>query len=140
MKFPVDKIVSLLILIVAALSACTSSLPKMQVATPEQLASSKGYSIVEVVKGIRNYHIDGWNTVSNTALIIHGGVSERYLVTLRRRCIGLSMAEFIATSSTAKELTRFDTVIFKNGSEDFRENCAIKKIYRLQKMNHHSNS
>ena len=77
MKFPVDKIVSLLILIVAALSACTSSLPKMQVATPEQLASSKGYSIVEVVKGIRNYHIDGWNTVSNTALIIHGGVSER---------------------------------------------------------------
>ncbi len=101
--------------------------------TAEQLAAARGYEIVESVRSVRQYRGDGWLYVSDKALILQISPTQRYLVELSRRCIGLNTAETIVTTTTGGELTTFDSVRSpRSGMGGI--GCPIRNIYKLKKI------
>jgi hypothetical protein len=101
--------------------------------TAEQLAAARGYEIVESVRSVRRYRGDGWLYVSDKALILQISPTQRYLVELVTRCIGLNTAGAIATTTTGSELTTFDSVLAP-GSGMGGMGCPIRNIYKLKKI------
>ena len=103
------------------------------VTTAEQLAAARGYEIVEPVRSVRQYRGDGWQYVSDSALILQISPTQQYLVELARRCIGLKTAETIVTTTTGGELTTFDSVRSpRSGMGGI--GCPIRNIYKLKKI------
>lgn len=117
-------------ILLVSLVACSVT-DTRETKTPEVLAHNAGYKIVEPVKGVRNYRVDGWRYLSDQALMIDSGVQQRYLITLLQYCSGLRSSNVIATTSTTGELTKFDSVIVGRG----QMRCPIKAIYKLEKLN-----
>ena len=103
------------------------------VTTAEQLAAARGYEIVESVRSVRQYRGDGWQYVSDSALILQISPTQQYLVQLAMRCIGLKTAEAIVTTTTGGELTTFDAV-HAPGSGMGSRGCPIRNIYKLKKI------
>ncbi len=122
----------LLIICTVFLIACASHQSGEDKMTPEQLADKEGYDIVESVKRIPNYRIDGWNYVSPGALRISAGVRDTYLIVLRHACYGLRSADVIGTTATGNSLTNFESIILRDDATG-KEVCPISHIYKLKK-------
>ncbi len=115
------------------LSACVSTEDMPPRPSPEQLAEQAGFKIVEPVKRLPNYRIDGFRGISNYAIIMDSGVKGRYLVTVMQDCIGLRNAQAIGTTSTVGDLTTFDSILVRNGPGGGTR-CPITNIYKLEPL------
>jgi hypothetical protein len=114
------------------LTACASQPPEKP--DPSALAAERGYTIEEEVRDIKNYEIDGWQYVSNWALIIPARPSSHYLVMLDRNCSYLRGTEAIRFTSTVNSvLARFDAVLVKDFPQAIEQRCQIDRIYRITK-------
>jgi len=136
MKTPVKTITtSFIVLWVMAGCAANSTQP---IPLNKKL-SQRGYVVGTPVKRIRDYQINGWNSIDRLHLIITAGVSERYLVTLRNACDGLRSAEVIVFKTTAGNLSRLDKLLVR-GQGGFLERCYIDTIHTLSKPHKPSGS
>ncbi len=121
-----------------ALTACAgSSQPPAITATiddPVATVMNRGYQLGEEVKRINNYTINGWQYVSDEAIIIPARPSLDYLVLLRTRCRALKHTEVIGlTSTTGSVLSNFDAIVAYDHPTRLEEKCFIDKIYQLEK-------
>lgn len=120
-------------LLMLFLSSCATS--NVEVPTPQELAADKGYVLGGEVDKINNYRIDGWQHVSNRALMINGGPSEKYLLTFKTSCNNLSSTEVIGYTTTTSHLTRLDGVVVKDRLGGYEEKCYIDRMYEVTKIN-----
>jgi len=129
MKTPVKTITtSFIVLLVMAGCAANSTQP---IPLDEKL-SQRSYVVGTTVKSIRDYQINGWNSIDRLHLIITAGASDRYLVTLRNACDGLRSAEVIVFKTTVGNLSRLDKLLVR-GQGGFLERCYIDTIHTLNK-------
>src|SRR5690554_5450044 len=127
MKITIRGIVLSGILILPVGCASTGQAPTLQ----QQLAD-RGYVQGESLRNIQNYRLNGWTHLDSRHLIIETGPSDRYLVSLRTTCHELSSTQDIGFTSTAGQLTRFDSVIFTD-SAGMRRDCPIDDLQRLER-------
>ncbi|MEJ8567158.1 DUF6491 family protein [Elongatibacter sediminis] len=129
------SIVSRYLLILAsvlALAACASTPPEKL--TLKQKLEQRHYTVGESVERIRNYRLNGWNSIDEKHLIIHTGPSDSYLITLRNPCHNLRSAENIAISSTTGSVTRMDKVMVRDRPSGYVEHCMIDSMHELNKL------
>jgi hypothetical protein len=113
------------------LAACASD-PQQQTTLAEKLAA-KGYVLGQQVGSVRDWNLNGWTYVDDRHFIMHSGVRDRYLVTLRNRSFELNGAINIAFSTTVGSLTDKDRVIVR-GAGDFQESYLIESLHQLQRF------
>ncbi len=114
------------------LAACASATPDPL--SLERELEQRRYALGEPVERIRDYRLNGWNSVDNTHLIIHTGPSDAYLLTLRSPCHNLRTAENIALSTTAGSLTRLDKVVVRSAPDGYTEHCVIVEMNELERL------
>lgn len=114
------------------LLACAGTPPE-SISLEEKLAK-RGYVIGEPVKRLRDYRINGWNSIDRYSVIMNAGASKNYLVTVRSPCEGLISAEHLTFSTTIGDLTDKDKLVVR-GAGRFLEQCYIDKIYSLTRIN-----
>ena len=105
-------------------------------AEPESLADkleARNYIFGEPVDRISNHRINGWNYIDRRNVIISAGVSDKYLLVLRRDCFNLQSANTLAFTSSAGSLTNFDRLIV-SGPGNSVDRCFIQDIYRVERM------
>lgn len=117
-------LISLIPALVAACASVAQSPP-----TLEQRLADRGLSIGGEVERIPDYRIDGWNHLGYDHVVLNGGVSERYLITLMQPCPDLGSGETIGFSTTASAVTAFDTLVVETPIGPRR--CPIRKIHAL---------
>ncbi len=117
------------------LGACATS-PEMSL-TLEQKLEARNYTVGEEVKQIRNYRLNGWNTLDSKHVIMRVGASEHYLVSLRNSCYELSSAANIAFTTTVGNLSVHDKLLVK-GPAGIIEHCFIEALNKLQKKDHNA--
>jgi hypothetical protein len=100
--------------------------------TVYQKLDQRDLRIVEQVDRIHDYRISGWNYLDPQHLILQGGVNQRYLVTLVRRCYGLQSNYAIGFTSTVSTLTTFDKILVRDVGNIVDE-CHIASLHRLEK-------
>jgi hypothetical protein len=113
------------------LAACAGA-PRTEQTLDQKLAE-KGYLIGEQVRRIQNWNLNGWSYVDDEHFIMHSGVRDRFLVTLRSPSYDLQSAINIAFSSTAGSLTDTDKVIVK-APGGFTQTFLIRSLHRLEKL------
>lgn len=99
----------------AAIAACLMALP----ATADDGQEERRNELVRLV------HINGYIVVDNEHLILRGGVSRRYLVTMQRQCFGLRAGVQIQTSFGRTETIyspQFEHITTREGR------CYIRSI------------
>jgi hypothetical protein len=111
----------------ACASSFTDSVPL------EERLFKRGFVIGQPVKRIKEYKINGWNSLDRRHVTISIGASRSYLVTLRDNCDGLRSAETIAFNTTVGGLTDWDTLLVR-GSGRYLERCYIESIHALRKI------
>ena len=116
-------------LLTLLLGGCTAT--EFENATPQELAREEGYVLGSEVEEIYNYRVDGWNHVTDRALIISAGPGTRYLLTLKTECHYLSNTEVIGYTTTTNQLTRFDAVVVADPASGIDQKCFIDRIYRV---------
>lgn len=100
--------------------------------TLEQRLAQRGLSLGDKVERIPDYHIDGWSHLGAEHVVLEGGVSQRYLVTLVQPCSDLGSGETIGFSTTASALTAFDALVVETPIGPRR--CPIREIHALDKV------
>lgn len=113
------------------LAACAST--PQEPLTLQQKLANKGYELGEQVDSIRDWNINGWNYIDDQHFVMHSGVRDRYLVTLRSRSVNLRNAQAIAFSSTASSVTDKDKVII-DAPGGLRETYFIESLYQLKRV------
>lgn len=76
------------VFIVLIVTACAGAPPE-SIPLEERLAK-RGYVIAEPVKRLKDYSINGWNSVDRYNVILILGASLTYLVTVMSPCDGLN--------------------------------------------------
>ncbi len=115
------------------ITACNSTNIPPANSTPTELAISKGYTVDQPIKRIKNYRLSGWNYVNSKAVIINTRGSERYLLTFKNTCYDLRHQNSIGTTATVSELVaNLDAVIVRDLG-NFEVRCYIEEIYKLTK-------
>ena len=125
------RILMLISLVVALVAACATPISQSP-PTLEQRLAERGLKIGDKVERIPDYRIDGWNHLGHGHVVLNGGVSRRYLVTLVQPCPDLGSGETIGFSTTASALTAFDTLIVETPIGPRR--CPIREIHALEKL------
>lgn len=93
------------------LSACASgSGPSL---TLEEKLANRGYTLGEQVRSIRDWNLNGWSYIDDRHFVMHSGVKDYYLVTLRSRSFELDGAINIAFTTTVSSLTDKDKVLVR---------------------------
>lgn len=116
----------------ALLSACAQQPVAPEKTLPEILAA-KGYAIGEPLQEIKDYKINGWNSLDSSHLILNSGPSTDYLITLQAPCIGLmSNPEQLSFTTTVGNLTTLDKVVISDMAVP--SHCPIKKIETLKRV------
>ena len=118
-------------LIILVLATACSGIPPESIPLEDRL-TEKGYKIGESVKRLNDHRINGWSSVDRRNVILNVGVSEYYLVTVRRNCEGLNSATNLAFSTTVGNLTDKDKLVVR-GPGRFLEDCYIDTIRTLEK-------
>jgi hypothetical protein len=121
-------LISLLLTVALLGCAATGESPL----TVYQKLDQRDLRIVEQVDRIHDYRISGWNYLDPQHLILQGGVNQRYLVTLVRRCYGLQSNYAIGFTSTVSTLTTFDKILVRDVGNIVDE-CHIASLHRLEK-------
>jgi hypothetical protein len=124
--------ISLTMMLCSMLLAACASGPSQDVPLAEKLAA-KGYVIDQQVGSIRDWSLNGWTYVDDQHFIMHSGVRDRYLVTLRSSSFELRGAINLAFSTTVGSLTDKDRVILR-GAGDFRETILIDTLHSLKRI------
>ncbi|MES0872551.1 DUF6491 family protein [Sinimarinibacterium thermocellulolyticum] len=114
----------LLTLVGACATPSAQDLPTM-----EQRLAARGLSLGAPVERIADYRIDGWNRLDDEHILVGGGVSERYLISLMQPCPDLGSAETIGFRTTGSVLTRLDILIVESPIGPRR--CPIREIHTL---------
>jgi len=120
----------LMMLLLPLLAACAGT--REAPPTVEQMLAEKNFRIDEPVSRIRDYRLNGWNYLDREHVIMHSGVADSYLVSLRTNCDGLFSAENIAFSTTVGSLTDMDRLIVR-GPGRWVESCYIESLHKLVK-------
>lgn len=68
------------------------------------------------------FRMDGWEAVGKNKLVLWTGVNDAYLLTVWDTCRDLQFAQRIGVTSTAHEVSRFETVRVGH------EHCPISEI------------
>ena len=125
----------LLLLLSTACATTERTLP-----TPEELALTKGYAIVDEVDRINKYRVDGWSYVSDRAIIINGGPRNKYLLMLQTDCTDLRSREIIGYTTTLNNvLSRFDAIVVRERPRTINHKCYIDKMYKIIKLKEDDN-
>jgi hypothetical protein len=119
------------VLFVSVLVTACASPPPRPVPLAQKLLE-RGYVIGKPVKRLKNYRINGWNSIDRYHVIIHAGVKEDFLVTVRNPCDGFRSAEILTFSTTVSDLTDKDKLVVR-GAGGFVEQCYIKSIHVLSR-------
>jgi hypothetical protein len=121
------------LLLTTFIAACSSTNTTSTNSTPSELAISKGYTLDQPIKSIKNYRLSGWNYVNSKAVIISTRGSDQYLLTLKNACHNLNHQSSIGTTATVNELyAAFDAVVVRD-ENNFEIKCYIDEIYKLTK-------
>lgn len=120
-----------LVMICLLATSCAAGPPPQTVPLGQKLLE-RGYVIGKPVKRLKNYRINGWNSIDRYHVIIHAGVREDYLVTVRNPCDGFRSAEILTFSTTVSDLTDKDKLVVR-GAGGFVEQCYIKSIHVLSR-------
>ena len=99
----------------------------------EDELESREFLIGKPVDSIRNYRVNGWNYIDDMYIMVTSGVSDEYLIGFGSSCREVKWASNIAFTNTAGRLTKSDKIIV-NASGGFTEQCYIKSIFKLEKM------
>lgn len=126
------------IALLASLTACAGNTQQSPMDSlgddPVAKVIDRGYKLGEEVKRINNYMIDGWQYVSDDAIIIPARPSLDYLVLLRSPCHSLRSTNTIGlTSTTGSVLSNFDAIVVFDAPRSFEEKCFIDTMYTLEK-------
>lgn len=113
------------------LGACAQQ-PTTPEKTIAEVMADRGYAIGEPVQEIRNYQINGWNSVDDKHLIVNSGPSKDYLISLKVYCVGLTSTEDVQFTTTAGTLTRLDKVVVNEMAVP--SHCPIDKIETLTRV------
>lgn len=113
------------------LSACAQQ-PAVEGKPTTEILAARGYVIGEPVSEIRNYRVDGWNSVDSSHVTINAGPSTAYLLTLTGPCTGLLSASDLGFTTTAGSLTTLDKVVIQDVTG--KSQCPITKIEKLQRL------
>jgi len=124
------RIITVGIIALLLTAACVNTPPE-SIPIAERLAK-RGFTMGEEVKRIKDYRINGWNSVDRYAVIMNVGASKSYLVTVRSPCDGLRSAETLAFSTTIGDLTNKDKLVVR-GNGGYLERCFIDTIHVLEK-------
>jgi hypothetical protein len=98
----------------------------------DALLAERGYTTGEEVRDIKQYRINGWQSLDDRHVIIETGPASRYLLTLMTRCDNLRTAETIGFSTTTGNLTTFDKLVVRGTSGIVRD-CPITTIQELHR-------
>lgn len=115
----------------ALLGACAQQ-PAAPQKTIAEVMADRGYAIGEAVQEIRDYQINGWNSVDDRHLILNSGPSRDYLISLKNYCTGLTSTENLRFTTTAGTLTRLDKVVVDEMAVPSQ--CLIDKIETLTRV------
>lgn len=113
------------------LTACATTPPE-PVDLPKLLADH-GYQLGERVDRIQRFRINDWRYLDSQHVIIGGGVSRYYLLTLAARCVGLSSSQDLGFTTTAGDLTRFDRLVVRGGPGG-GDRCTIADMHALSTL------
>ena len=95
--------------VVVLLAACASTPPSERRAL--RLAEFRKYA-GEPVDEIRTFHLDRFEIVGRSEVVLWTRVSEAYLVTVQSHCPDLVWAQAVAvTTSVNTVMTKFDSII-----------------------------
>jgi len=119
----------LLLAATLGLSACATA-PAQPI---QDRIAERGYEIGEPVNDIQQFRIDGYNAIDARNLIVSGGPSRQYLVTLTYSCTSMPDVEQLAFTTTTSRLTTLDRVVVPPGPGRIQQNCPIQSIYELQR-------
>lgn len=103
----------------AAIAACMMAMP----ASADEAGEEREFERLRLV------HINGYTVVDNEHLILRGGVSRRYLVTMQRRCFGLRAGYRVQTSFGRTQTIynpRFEYITTRE------ERCYIRDIEEVE--------
>ena len=121
-----------MLMILAALSACATRPPEPEL-TLEQRLAEKGFAIGEQVRAIRDWNLNGWSYVDDQHFIMHSGVRDRYLVTLRTPSMDLRSAVNIAFTTTVGSLRDTDLVVVRV-TGGITSQYMIDTLHRLERL------
>ncbi|WP_317930099.1 DUF6491 family protein [Halioxenophilus sp. WMMB6] len=92
----------------------------------------RGYLLGEEVNKIRQYEIDGWQYLSDEAIILPARPRQQYLITFKNSCPGLSFTPVIGFTNTGLSvLSNYDAVIIPERHNRLHEKCFIDHIYTI---------
>lgn len=112
-------------------TACAGGPPPKPVPIGQKL-DVRGYTIGPPIRQLKHYRINGWNSVDRYHVIIHVGVNQDYLVTVRNPCEGFRTAVVLRFSTTVGNMTNMDKLVVR-GAGGFVEQCFIQSIHVLNK-------
>jgi len=99
---------------------------------PIAMVIDRGYKLGDKVKRVNNYMIDGWQYVSDEAIIIPARPSKHYLVVLKQKCHQLRNTNVIGFTTTASSvLSNFDAVVVYDHPVTYEQKCYIDKMYEI---------
>ena len=108
-----------LMVLIAALTACASGVPRKDDAGQLRYQDYAGQPVDEVDTMAR---VDGWNAVSRTELVVWTGVNEAWLLKVWDTCRDLMFSNTISISRSGLRISKFDRVMVGD------ERCQISEI------------
>lgn len=116
------------------LGGCAAAKPAI-VPTAEDVATLHNYQLGDEVKQIDNYELNGWNYLSDRALLLPARPGSYYLLMLDRSCPELRHSEAIGFTSTVGRLrSKFDAVVVRSRPESIERKCYIEAMYLVTKV------
>jgi hypothetical protein len=76
------------------------------------------------IEEFRIVHLDNWEVVSKSKLVVHNGVNEAYLLTVWPNC-DLRFVDVVGVTDTAGSVSKVEKVLADNQS------CPISEIRRV---------
>ena len=93
------------------------------------------FQVGDQVDKIFEFRMDGWKFLNRKHIIVLGGESQSYLVTLKHSCHGLSLPTTIVLAFTSKknQLTRNDNFQLNNKGQTI-DYCTVKSVHELEQI------
>jgi len=128
---------SIAFFLIPLLMACAT--PQQQSVSPQQQPETVESQLMELqfqvgdpVERIYDFRVDGWKFLDKKNLLMHGGDSQSYLVTLKPSCNGLSLPTSLLVPLASKQgtLTKNDRFQVRN-KENTIDYCRVNLIHDL---------
>lgn len=105
---------------------------RIHLAAAAAIASALVFSAPATAERVRLANINGYNVIDSQHLVLNGGATRHYLVTLQRRCDGLRSAPSIGTSFPATATVTLPHMEYL--STPLEERCYIDTIEAVDSL------